>query len=243
MANRKKASEQVQSGEHVSWGYSGKLAPEHWADLCPSYALARNGERQSPIDITEPVSQSLPPLTFSYRPIPLKILNNGLTLRVDCDKLCKIQIADTTYHLVQFHFHVPSEHTVDGKQADMEAHFVHRAADGTLAVVGVLLRKGNHNGVYDRLCNLLPTKPGEVREDERHDIDLLELLPNDHAYFQYPGSLTTPPCTENVNWLVLTDPVEISSDQFQLFRKLINNTARPVQPLNGRTILCSRLND
>jgi carbonic anhydrase len=223
------------------WSYSGETGPSHWSALEPGYAACAKGDSQSPIDIqTAHVEQkALPPLHFNYKSSALHIVNNGHTIQVDVPAGSELTVGGDRYALVQFHFHHPSEETIDGKHYDMVVHLVHRDAKGHLAVVAVPLRSGKANELISTLWSNLPKAHG--REATPHvAIDAAGLLPQSHAYFAYTGSLTTPPCSQGVRWFVLKSPMTVSAAQLATFSHLYPGNARSVQPLHGRVVLSSR---
>jgi carbonic anhydrase len=219
------------------WTYEGAEGPEFWGKLAPEYALCSSGRAQSPIDIKGAASINLNDIQFNYQPSALNIFNNGHTIQVNYDKGSSIVYNENTYQLVQFHFHHRSEHKLDGKDFDMELHFVHQDAKGNLAVVGVMLKAGEKdNEAFKAVFDNLPPTKGDP-QPTKLAIDASKLLPEKHLYDTYTGSLTTPPCSQGVRWLVLTTPVEISEHQIEVFGKLFESNARPVQPLNKRDLL------
>ncbi|MFN8374656.1 MAG: carbonic anhydrase [Anaerolineae bacterium] len=219
------------------WTYEGEEGPEHWGDLSADFALCSTGRAQSPIDISEPQAVNLADIAFNYQSSALSIFNNGHTIQVNYDEGSSITYNETVYNLVQFHFHHPSEHTLNGESFAMELHFVHRSAEGSLAVVGVLLRQTESaNEAYASIFDNLPAEAGTPQPTEL-TIDANSLLPSERLYFTYNGSLTTPPCTQGVRWLVLQTPVDISAEQAEAFAHLFELNARPVQPLNTRDLL------
>lgn len=218
------------------WSYETDAGPAHWGSLKPEFATCKDGMSQSPIDIDSVKPGTLGPLSFDYKPGALEIVNNGHSIQVNNKRGSSFALDGKTYHLLQFHFHSPSEHTIDGKPADMVAHLVHKADDGQLGVVAVLIKQGKANPVIEALWKHMPDKPGEHRPLKDGVIDVSGLLPKDRAYFNYSGSLTTPPCTEGVNWVVLKQPVEVSAEQLSAFRKLYDGNVRPVQALNARHV-------
>ena len=253
-------TQRVSSQSHtkkVEWGYEAKNGPDVWGQLSPEYFLCAEGKHQSPIDLVNPTPAKLPPITNEYdSTTDLNIRNTGHTIEVTYPEGSRIYINGTAYQLLQFHFHAPSEHTVAGQPFDMEMHLVHKSENGDLAVVGVLIEKGSHNYSYDPVWDHLPAVPGEtqrVEVDESHCVDpRMMLSPNGyrgsavqpflHAY-RYEGSLTTPPCSERVQWIVLTTPIEMSEAQIAAFKAIIHNNNRPVQPLNGRKLLVNSTGD
>jgi len=221
----------------VHWGYTGAGAPENWARLDPDNALCSAGKRQSPIDIREGARLDLEPIQFDYRPSPLRIVDNGHTVQVNYAEGSTITVAGERFELKQFHFHKPAEERIDGRWFDMVAHLVHKSMDGRLAVVAVLFEMRDQPNAF--LRTVWPHLPLEAgREVRMHDImiDVNALLPETRTYFTYMGSLTTPPCSEGVRWIVLKTPVEVSFNQVAVFSKLYSMNARPIQPSHGRLI-------
>lgn len=226
--------------ERVNWGYVGQSGPDHWGDLSPDFQVCRTGTAQSPIDIDQAITAELNPLEVYYSDIPLHILNNGHTIQVNCTPGHQLQLDEQTFNFVQFHFHHPSEHKINGQSFDMELHLVHRSEAGKLSVVGILMKKGQHNPVFQPIWDAFPTTSGAEQIVEGVTVSLEQLLPADRTYYRYHGSLTTPPCSEGVNWIVMRQPVELSQRQIQHFASLMSIDARPTQPLNDRFVLQSR---
>jgi carbonic anhydrase len=198
--------------------------------------MCSSGTQQSPVDLVGPVSARQPRLDIRWRKRPDTIVNNGHTIQLNCAEGDTLNVGDRSYALAQFHFHHPSEHLVDGKVFAMEAHFVHAAADGGLAVVGVFMAPGRANAVFNKIVSTMPAEEGPpVPADP--GIDPNGLLPTRRAYYRYEGSLTTPPCGETVDWLVLADRIEVSEADIARFAKLYPMNARPVQNRNRRFIL------
>lgn len=222
----------------AAWSYAGTTGPSHWGDLDPSYAVAKTGKQQSPIDIHSTVKKSLPTIDFNYRPSQIHLIYNGHTIQENEDPGGFAAAGERRFELQQFHFHSPSEHTVDGNHFPMEMHLVHKARDGTVGVVAVFIREGKHNPAFDPIWNRLPDKKQPAREADLR-IDTQALLPKDHSYYTYDGSFTTPPCTQQVRWVVLTTPVSLSKQQILRFRKVIDGNNRPVQPLHERQVFRS----
>jgi len=220
----------------VHWGYEGNSGPYFWGDLKNEFATCKAGKSQSPIDISAAIATELAEIQFDYKDTPLHIVNNGHTIQANYQPGSSITIGSKQFELLQFHFHSPSEHTIGGKAYPMVAHLVHKAADGQLGVIGVLLKEGQSNSIIDRLWAHLPKNTGEENTLEGEHINVIDLLSKDMTYFNYSGSLTTPPCTEGVNWMLLAAPVELSTEQIAQFRSLYDANARPVQPVNGRPV-------
>jgi carbonic anhydrase len=224
---------------HAHWSYEGEGAPPNWGKLRSDYATCGTGQRQSPIDIREGIKVGLETIRFEYKPTQFRIIDNGHTLQVSVGEGLALSVMGKRYELLQFHFHRPSEEKVNGKAYDMVVHLVHRNDEGQLAVIAVLLEKGIEHPLIQTLWNNMPLEKNmEVSPAE--PIDLMQLLPEVRSYWTYMGSLTTPPCTEGVLWMVLKQPLQVSSDQVSIFSRLYRNNARPVQPANGRLIKESR---
>ncbi len=219
------------------WGYQGKTGAQAWGDLEPGFATCKLGKFQSPIDIraADVKQAALPPLRFGYAPAAGEIVNNGHTIQVNLPAGGTLGLADGDYQLVQFHFHTPSEEKINGRAFPLVAHLVHQDAAGKLAVVAVLFKQGRENAALKSVFANLPGKAGDQRALPG-PVNLADLLPADRGYYRFKGSLTTPPCSEEVSWQVLKQPVEISKAQLKAFRKLYPMNARPVQPLNGRPL-------
>lgn len=223
----------------VSWGYEGDSGPLAWGKLHPSFAKCDSGERQSPIDIRDGIKVELDPLNFEYKSLPFNVIDNGHTIQVNVADGNFINVSGKTYALVQMHFHKPAEERVNGKSFDMVAHLVHRDAEGKLAIVAVLIEQGKANNAIQLVWNNLPLeKNASVRA--LNPIDLNQLLPDSRDYFTYLGSLTEPPCTEGVLWLVMKEPINISADQLFIFNRLYPANARPLQKTGNRLIKESR---
>lgn len=226
----------------VAWSYQGATGPQRWGDLDPAWILAKTGRQQSPVDIApaRAVRSDGAPLEVRYEPTTLEILNNGHTIEDDYHGGGTLTVAGHAYRLAQFHFHSPSEHTIDGRHAPMEMHLVHKDADGKLAVIGVLVEEGPANPALAALWEHLPAQAGRAKEYEGVQVDASKLLPASLASYRYAGSLTTPPCSEGVAWFVLQEPIRASAEQIAAFRAVISGNNRPTQPLHGRTISASR---
>lgn len=223
----------------IHWDYEGEGGPNNWASLDPKNLTCATGQRQSPIDIRDGIKVDLEPIKFNYRPSTFRIVDNGHTVQVAVGD-SSITLTGKTYELVQFHFHRPSEEKVNGQRFDMVVHLVHKSDDGQLAVVAVLLERGSENPFIQTLWNNLPLEKNMDVSPPDAVINPATLLPADKDYYTYMGSLTTPPCTEGVLWLVMKQPVQVSPDQINIFSRLYKNNARPIQPADGRLIKESR---
>src|SRR5262249_5343666 len=224
------------AAEH-HWSYEGEGGPDKWASLDSADAACSIGSQQSPIDISGAVTAKQPTLRFGWSKRPDTIVNNGHTIQLGFADGDTLSMDDRKYALKQFHFHHPSEHLVEGKRFAMEAHFVHAGADG-LAVIGVLMVAGKPNAVFKRIVATMPSEEGPAVSADPA-IDPSRLLPAHRGYFHYEGSLTTPPCSETVDWIVLTRPIEVDEADIMRFAKLYPMNARPVQKLDRRFILSS----
>jgi len=226
-----------QAHEEIHWDYEGTGAPDKWGKLKPEYATCANGKRQSPIDIRDGARLALEPIRFDYKAAPLRIVDSGHTVQVNYAEGSSIVVAGERFELMQFHFHKPAEERIDGRAYDMVAHLVHRSLDGRLAVVAVLFEAGEQpNAFIDALWPHLPLEAGREVMPADVAIDINAMLPEARSYYTYMGSLTTPPCSEGVLWLVLKAPVPVSREQVGVFGRLYAMNARPVQPANGRLI-------
>ncbi len=224
---------------HVKWGYGGDTGPAHWGSLDLAFATCAAGSEQSPIDLTGAQSVTQPPIKLDYNPSGAEIVNTGHTIQVNVAPGSGIIIDDIRYELLQFHFHRGSEHTVAGVRFPLELHLVHRSEDGALAVIGILYREGAANEALAPIWNLLPAEPGTATAFP-DTVDVSALLPERRDTWRYAGSLTTPPCTEGVSWVVMTTPVTLSPAQIETFSALYGGNYRPVQPLNERTLFRDR---
>ena len=230
----------------VEWGYHGDIGAERWGSLVDShgdraYPLCAAGTEQSPIDIPAGAiaNSRRMPIAFDYQPAPLTVKNNGHTIQVDYAPGSTMTVDGVTYDLLQFHFHVPSEHTVDGDAYPMAGHLVHGRKNGDaleLAVVGVLMAEGDAHPAIQDIWDHMPAEVGTV-EIRGASVDAADLLPAVREYYAYDGSLTTPPCSEGVKWHVLADPIAVSAEQIAAFAELFEMNARPTQPLNGRLVI------
>jgi carbonic anhydrase len=223
-----------------AWSYTGANGPTKWAKVDKSFATCGAGKLQSPIDIPDAHARKgdLPPLLFNYKPAPLNIIDNGHTIEVTYAPGSWLSVAGKRYELVGFEFHKPSENKIDGKAQEMEVQLMHKDKDGKLAVVAVLLdqTKGDNPLIKTLWSNLPQTKEKE-NVVPSVQINAFGLLPTNKDYYAFKGSLTIPPCTEDVSWYVLKAPLPVSADQVARFGRIYSNNARPVQPVNERDIL------
>jgi carbonic anhydrase len=220
------------------WDYTGPAGPQTWGGLKPEFSLCGSGQRQSPIDIRGGLSVDLEPVRFDYQSSRFSVIDNGHTVQANMAPGNAIEIGGNRFELQQFHFHRPSEERIDGRQFEMSVHLVHKDTMGKLAVVTLLLDKGPAQPAVQKVWNNLPL---EKNQDvpARVALDLNELLPTDQRYYTYMGSLTTPPCTEGVQWVVMRQPVTVAPEQIELFARIYPMNARPVQQAAGRRIMQS----
>jgi len=227
----------AQEAHPPHWAYEGKEGPKDWGKLDPTFAVCSTGGRQSPIDIKGAKKADLPVLKFNYNAVPLNIIDNGHTIQANYAPGSTLTVGDKTYTLKQFHFHHPSEEHINGKGYELVAHLVHADADGHLAVVAVLLKKGSANAFLETVWKNFPAEKGKAVDVSTVTLNVKDLLPADLGYYTFAGSLTTPPCSEGVTWYVLKSQVSLSGDQVAAFTKLYPMNVRPIQPMNDRELL------
>lgn len=227
------AAAKPKNGTH--WTYEGEFGPENWSKINTAWASCNTGNRQSPIDLRDGLKVDLEQVTFDYHPSSFNEIDNGHTIQVNVAGGNFLTVGGTTYELQQFHFHRPGEERINGKGTEMVVHLVHKSYDGKTAVLAVLLERGVANPMIQTVWNNLPLEklttvtPSIV-------LDVNEILPARRDYFTYMGSLTEPPCTENVLWIVMKQPMTASPQQMALFSRLYPFNARPIQPSNGRMV-------
>jgi len=227
----------VAFGQKAHWAYQGAEGPNDWGKLDSAFATCSSGHTQSPIDIKNAKKSKLPPLKFDYKAVPLDIIDNGHTIQVNYAPGSTLMVGDKTYELKQFHFHHPSEEHVNGRGYDMVAHLVHADADGHLAVIAVLLKKGPSNPFLNTVWTNIPKEKEKAADVSGVSLNVKDLLPSNRGYFTFAGSLTTPPCSEGVTWYVLKNQSSLSAEQLAAFAKIYPLNARPLQPSNDREIL------
>ncbi len=237
-------------GGPVHWSYGEDDGPMHWAALSPDYATCASGREQSPIDLVAATTGEQAGMSRNYKAASLRIIrhehivdviDNGHTIQVNYDEGSTLQIGQASYELKQYHFHSPSEHTIEGQHLPMEMHLVHQSTEGELAVLGVLIEEGDHNPAFEPVWANLPDEVGEEVHHQHVAVNVDDLLPADHKTYRYRGSLTTPPCSEGVSWFVAAEPIALSADQIAAFTSIFQGNNRPVQPLNDRTVFVDRV--
>lgn len=227
----------VHADAHGKWSYSGESAPDKWGTLNNAFATCEEGFNQSPIDIQKTIKGELPPLSMSFNAKDKSIINNGHTIQIDVNDGDHLVVDGTTFTLKQFHFHTPSENLIDGRTYPLEIHFVNSSDQGELTVIGVMIDEGQENPVIADILNNLPARVNQAQKLTK-PLALAHLMPGDKHYYRFSGSLTTPPCTEGVRWLVMKDPVYASKAQIAAFEAALEQqNSRPVQPLNGRVVI------
>jgi carbonic anhydrase len=217
------------------WSYEGQTGPDNWGALDAASRTCSTGSQESPLDLTDAIDAPQAPLIVSWPKGPDTIVNNGHTIQLNFTEGDTLKAGSRQYGLVQFHFHHPSEHLLNGERFAMEAHFVH-ADRNNLAVVGVFMTPGQSNEAFKKIVSTMPA-PEVPPEPVDPAIDPNDLLPRQLGYYRYEGSLTTPPCSETVEWLVIGEPIQVAHGDIELFAKLYPMNARPVQPRNRRFIL------
>ncbi len=222
---------------HAHWAYDGSEGPDHWGEMEAKFSTCSSGKNQSPINLSGFIKAELTPLKFNYKAGGDQILNNGHTIQVNFADGSTMDLAGHEYSLKQFHAHAPSENQINGKNYAMEAHFVHADSNGNLAVVAVMFDEGAENPGLAKAWKAMPQEAGE-KVALKENVLGTDVMPANKAYYRFNGSLTTPPCTEGVTWLVLKQPVTASKAQIEAFMKLMHHhNNRPVQAVNARMIL------
>jgi len=245
-AGEPKTHEAASAHEGPHWSYEGETGPANWGKLSAEWSPCGEGQSQSPIDIDQTVKADLPELRANFKPAELRIIhhehiadaiNNGHTIQVNYSEGDVLSIGEEQFQLLQYHFHSPSEHTVAGRHYPMEMHLVHKSAQGKLAVIGVFIEEGQHNAAFDPIWSNLPKTKGTENHFENVTVDVNSLLPTGSHSYRYDGSLTTPPCSEGVKWIIMRSPIQLSGEQIGAFQNIIKGNNRPVQPLYGRTVV------
>jgi len=225
------------TGQDIHWGYFGEEGPDHWGTLCPEFIDCSRGKNQAPIDLTGFIDADLPPLDIRYRSGGNEVINKGHSVQVNVQPGSRISLEGHTFELKQYHFHFPSENRINGRSYPMEAQLVHADKKGNLAIIAVMFVEGKANPSLAMVWMQIPGKAGE-KNRLLSPVSAADILPAGRAYYRFNGSLTTPPCTEGVWWIVMKEPVTVSEDQIERFARVMgypNN--RPVQPVNARPVL------
>ncbi|MGB7407527.1 MAG: carbonic anhydrase family protein [Pontixanthobacter sp.] len=222
----------------ADWSYEGTTGPDYWGSLDPAYEACSKGLMQSPIDLAGANARGEVSVFTDYKPGPLTILNNGHTVQANFASGSRLISGTQTFDLLQVHFHTPSEEELHGEQFPMVAHFVHADSEGSLGVLGVLFEAGDAtNPELEKIIASAPRSETSAAAVSGVTLDPRRMVPDVLDVYRFQGSLTTPPCTEGVDWHVAIHPVEASAEQLTTLRGIIGNNARPVQPLNGRLLV------
>ena len=224
------------------WSYQGDERPAYWGDLADEYATCKTGKNQSPINLNHRGSVGTTGLSgfdVFYRDTTLKIQNNGHSVQVNYSNGSYILINQQRYDLLQFHFHTPSEHQLNGVNYPMEMHLVHKNAQGDLAVIGILFQEGQTNHTLQRIISHAPKQKGKEKLYSNVKINPNLLFPMEKKFYKYSGSLTTPPCSQGVYWMVFKQPIEASALQLRKMLQIMGENNRPVQKHFARSILKS----
>ncbi|WP_053005063.1 carbonic anhydrase [Kocuria sp. SM24M-10] len=219
----------------AQWSYEGATGPQHWGELADEFTACSSGTAQSPIDVPSDPALSSAPIELGYTPADFQARDTGHTVELHALSPQSITVGGTEYAFQHMHYHAPSEHTVDGAAYAAEFHFVHRSDNGDLAVVGVLAAEGRHNAAWSSVSDAIPATAGEDSPAVT-GLTLTSLLPESLDHYVYGGSLTTPPCSEDVRWLLLQSPIELGAAQIAALRSAHAGNNRPVQPLNDRQV-------
>lgn len=218
------------------WSYSGHEGPEHWGELSDKFTICATGKNQSPVNLSGFIEADLQPIAFSYTTSSKEILNNGHTIQVNYVAGSKITVDNIDFELKQFHFHAPSENLIDGKSYPLEGHLVHADKNGNLAVVAVMFVEGDENKALSQVWAKMPQHADQ--NQALTNVDVTGLLPTNRDYYRFNGSLTTPPCSEGVRWLVMKNVVTVSKSQIEKFEHVMHHpNNRPVQATNARPVL------
>lgn len=226
-------------GATAAWTYTGSTGPSHWGSLDAAYVKCADGSAQTPIDIVKPRRTPLKNLKFNYPATEAGVFNNGHTVEAEPlgGTVPFVTIDGTRYKFLQFHFHAPSEHEINGMHYPVEIHFVHKSDNGTLAVVGVFVRSGAYNAAWQPFISNMLQATSDPEATTVTDFEWAKLLPSNPLTIRYAGSLTTPPCSEGVKWNLFAAPITMSQTQINTFLEAYSGNNRPVQPLNGRKVV------
>jgi carbonic anhydrase len=230
------ASESTLGHGKAHWGYEGAGLPAHWGELKPEFHMCKDGMNQSPIDLRGFIDANLIEIPFDYKTGSTEILNNGHTVQVNIASGSTIEVDGIKFELKQFHFHTPSENNINGTSFPLAAHFVHASKDGELAVVALMFEEGEENKILAQLWDKMPMRSGDKSKLEIADVTTI--LPKERDYYRFNGSLTTPPCTEGVRWIVMKKATTLSKAQIEKFAKvMIHPNNRPIQETNARMVI------
>jgi carbonic anhydrase len=226
----------------LAWGYSGKAGPAYWGGMSSAYATCKQGKNQSPIDVRDSTAvgtSGLADLLIEYREVAVRLAFTQQAVHVNYPMGSFLSVENRRYALSHMQFHTPSEHTLEGFAYPMEVQIVHKDGDGNQVVLSVLFQEGEENEILIPLLANLPKKGAKPVLFSGSTLNPARLLPANIQFYQYNGSMTTPPCTENVRWHVFKQPMEASAQQIQTMRQLMGDNARPIQPKFTRTLIKS----
>ncbi len=228
-------------GHGTHWGYTGHEGAEHWGDLAPEYSMCKLGKSQSPINIDKKVlacTSDSQKIKFNYTTASKEVVNNGHTIQVNIEDGSSINVDGIEFALKQVHFHTPSENQIEGQSFPLEAHFVHASKNGELAVVALMFEGGAANEFIKKTWEVMPKEADKTASLVISAKEMNELLPQNRDYYRFSGSLTTPPCSEGVRWLVLKKYATISAAQVEEFLHAVHHeNNRPIQPINARKVM------
>ena len=225
----------VAEKKEVEWEYGGAANPTRWGELSSEFESCEIGRNQSPINVNFESEDKEGQIEFDYQSSAAEVIDNGHTIEVGFEPGNSVNINGKTYELLQFHFHTPSEHQLEDESSAMELHLVHQDEAGKLAVVGVMMDAGDENSVIASLWDAIPTG-NKAEQANQITLNPTELLPDNKTFVNYSGSLTTPPCSEQVSWNLLLEPIELSAEQVKTFGSIYSYNARPIQDTNGRML-------
>ncbi len=227
----------AQAADKPAYDYGAEKGAEKWGQLHSDYAICESGNMQSPIDLAGANATGNVKIAVDYQSGGMEVLNKGLTIQTNFPNGSKMMSGGMTFNLIQIHFHTPSEHAMSGKRFPLVGHFVHATEDGKLGVLGVMFEEGAANKSLGQILSIAPTAKSDQPMQTAEVFDPNDMLPDDLAVYRYMGSLTTPPCSEGVNWHVLRDTVTASKEQIAAFENLMGDSARPVRALNNRLVV------
>lgn len=220
------------------WGYTGKHSPAHWGEMKEEFAMCSKGKMQTPINIVPTQDIDVKALGFDYKTTSTNVINNGHTVQVNIATGSTVNIDGVDYELKQFHFHTPSENNINGHKYALEAHFVHATKDGSLSVVAVMFEEGKENPILEKIWSKFPLKENHKVSIDLSTNDIKAIMPANKEYYKFMGSLTTPPCSQNVKWNVFKTSMTISKEQVKEFFDIFGHSNnRPLQDTNRRVIL------
>ena len=224
-APQKTSNDSCLNKHRLAWDYSQKQGPLTWGEEFEQCT----GSHQSPIDINTEKQSKTKDFSINYQASKINLIDNEHTIEIDYDEGSTITAFNDNYSLKQFHFHSPSEHRINGARYDLEIHLVHKDAEGQLLVLGIFAKEGKENHLIHRLWHHLPKEKGKHHIYPKEKINISDLLPKNQEAYYYEGSLTTPPCSERVKWIILKEVIEVSREQLDIFHNYYNWNVRSTQ--------------